>query len=351
LSSLTPRFLDSLRFSAADASQLRALGEARGRQQLFARRTPEFLATLKTAAIIESTESSNRIEGVTAPRARIDALIIERGEPRDQSEQEIAGYRDALKLIHDSAEHMTFSVNVILQLHAMLYSYHGGSGGRWKMTQNEIVERDSSGKMTRIQFVPPGPVETPQLMHDLVDRYASALDAARDPLIIAPLAILDFLCVHPFSDGNGRTSRLLTLQLLYRAKLDVGRFISLERIVEQSKETYYEALERSSQRWSDGAHDALPWLRYFWGMTLRAYKEFEERAGSIRAGRGAKTDMVEHAVMRRVGPFAISDIEIDTPGVSRDWIRMVLRRWKAEGKIVAQGKGRGARWVRVEPRA
>lgn len=349
MNSLSLGYIDGLRLSAADGSSLAALGEARGKQDLYRRQTPELLATLKDAAIIESAESSNRIEGVTAPLERIEALVLRNSTPRDRSEQEIAGYRDALNLIHESARDMAFSVNVILQLHTILYRYYPGLGGRWKMTQNEIVERDGNGQVSRVRFVPPSPVATPQMMLDMTERYAQAIDVGREPLIVVPLAVLDFLCIHPFSDGNGRTARLITLQLLYHFDFTVGRYISLERIVEESKETYYEALERSSQGWHQGRHDALPWLRYFWGIVLRACREFEERVGTIRVGRGAKTDVVEQAIARRIGAFAISDIEADSPGVTRDWIRMVLRRLKAEGRIVPIGKGRGAKWKRLDP--
>lgn len=347
--SLSVAYLDGLRLSAADGSALAALGESRGRQALFRKQTPEILATLKEAAVVESAESSNRIEGVTAPHERIEALVLKHSTPRDRSEQEIAGYRDALNLIHESARDMAFSVNVILQLHTMLYRYHPGTGGRWKMTQNEIVERDGAGKVTRVRFVPPSPVATPLMMADMVESYAQAVDMRREPLIVVPLAILDFLCIHPFSDGNGRTGRLLTLQLLYHFDYEVGRFISLERIIEESRETYYEALDKSSHGWHEGRHDALPWLRYFWGIMLRAYREFEDRVGTIRLGRGAKTDVVEQAIARRIGPFSISEIEADSPGVTRDWIRMVMRRLKSEGRIVPRGKGRGAKWIRREP--
>lgn len=312
------------------------------------RQTPELLSALRDAAIIESTESSNRIEGVVAPHERVKAIVLKSTTPQNRSEQEIAGYRDALNLIHESAKDMAFSVNVILQLHTILYRYHPGPGGRWKSTQNEIVERDTSGVVQRVRFVPPSPVATPQLMDEMATEYSRAVDQNREALILVPLAILDFLCIHPFSDGNGRMARLLTLQLLYQSDFGVGRYISLERIVEESRETYYEALEASSQGWHEGRHTALPWLRYFWGVVLRAYREFEERVGTIRTGRGGKTDLVEEAVKRRVGAFSISDIEKECHGVSRDWIRIVLRRLRDEGRIVRRGKGRGAKWVRQE---
>ena len=242
---------------------------------------------------------------------------------------------------------MAFSVNVMLQLHTMLYRYHAGQGGRWKATQNEIVERDAEGKVSRIRFVPPSPVATPGMMEALAAEYRDAVANAREPLIVVPLAVLDFLCIHPFADGNGRMARLLTLLLLYHFDYAVGRYISLERIVEESKQTYYEALEASSRGWHEGRHDVFPWMRYFWGVVLRAYREFQERVGTLREGRGAKSDLVEEAVRRRVGPFAISDIEAECPGVTRDWIRIVLRRMRDAGRIVPQGRGRGAKWVHV----
>jgi len=348
MNSLTTSYLDDLRLGAADGSTLKALGECRGRQELFRRQTPELLSALRDAAVIESTESSNRIEGVVAPHHRVEALVLNKATPRNRSEQEIAGYRDALNLIHESGREMALSVNVILQLHTILYRYHSGPGGRWKMAQNEIVERDSAGKVQRVRFVPPSPVATPGLMDTMAEEYARAIGAGQETLVLVPLAILDFLCIHPFTDGNGRMARLLTLQLLYHSDFDVGRYISLERIIEESKETYYEALEASSKGWHEGRHDALPWMRYFWGVVLRAYAEFEERVGTLRTGRGAKTGMVEDAVARRLGAFSISDIEKECPGVSRDWIRIVLRRLRDERRIVRRGSGRGAKWVRQD---
>ncbi len=348
--SLAPAFLSRIRLDTAEASTVATLGRFRGRQELFQRQTPEVLVALKQGALIESAESSNRIEGVTASPDRVEAIVVKGSMPATRSEQEIAGYRDALELIHDSASEMQFSVNVILQLHTLLYRYQGGRGGRWKATTNEIVERDSTGDIVRIRFRPPEPVRTPQLMEDLASDYARAMDAGQDALITVPLAILDFLAIHPFSDGNGRTGRLLTLMLLYQSGFEVGRYVSLERIIEESRETYYEALERSSQGWHDDTHDPNPWLGYFWGMLIRAYREFEERVGAIRIGRGAKGDLVEAAIARQTGPFSISEIEAASPGVTRDWVRLVLRRLRDEGKLKSTGRGRGAKWIRIENR-
>lgn len=345
MGSFEKAYLDHLRFSATHGATLRALGQFRGRQDLFRRQAPEALEALREAAIIESAESSNRIEGVTAPPERIKALVLTPTVPRDRSEEEIAGYRDALNLIHESAPEMTFSTNVVLQLHGMLYRYQAGVGGRWKMAPNEIVERNTDGSLRRVRFVPVSPVATPAAMEELTTGYARALDEQREPLLLIPLAILDLLCIHPFADGNGRMARLLTLQLLYRSGYEVGRYISLERLIEESKETYYEALEASSQRWHAGKHDALPWTTYLWGVMLRAYREFEERVGAIREGRGSKTDLVEQAVARRSRAFGIAEIEAECPGVSREMVRHVLQRLRDEGRLAVEGSGRGARWV------
>ena len=229
---------------------------------------------------------------------------------------------------------MPFSEGTVLQLHGILYRYMPQPGGHWKATNNDIVERHPDGS-SRIRFRPVAAHLTPMAMADLIARYRTALDQhLADPLVLVPLVILDFLCIHPFPDGNGRMARLLTLQLLYHFDYAVGRFISLERIFEESKESYYETLEASSQGWHEGVHDIAPWLNYFWGALLRAYSEFEERVGTIERGRGAKGDRVRAEILKKRNmPFSISEIEEACPGISRDMVRVVLRAMKAEGLI------------------
>jgi Fic family protein len=189
--------------------------------------------------------------------------------------------------------------------------------------------------------------DTPGSMDRLVESYSHAIHVlSAEPLVLVPAAVFDFLCIHPFTDGNGRTARLLTLMLLYHFDYEVGRFISLERIFEESKETYYESLEASSQNWHEGQHDIKPWLRYFWGIILRAYGEFEERVGTITKGRGSKTIHVRRVIGRKTKPFSISEIESECPGVSRDMIRVVLRQLRKEGILRLEGRGRGSKWVK-----
>ena len=344
--SLKEKYLKNLSLSTDEAAAMRTLGEYQGKQALYYRQSPETLESLKQTAIIESSESSNRLEGITAPKERIEAIVLKNSTPKDRSEQEIAGYRDALSLIHDSAEHMEFSTNVILQLHSLVYRFMPNPGGKWKGSNNEIIEKHPDGTK-RVRFVPTSAHLTPQAMDDLITNYKYAIhDLNQDSLIVVPLAILDFLCIHPFSDGNGRVARLLTLTLLYHFDYQVGRYISLERIFEESKETYYETLEKSSQGWHEGKHDVHPWLNYFWGALTRAYREFEERVGNIKAGRGSKTEQIRQAVERKIGPFSISEIEDSCPGTSRDMVRNVLRQMKDENLIESTGKGRSAKWVK-----
>ncbi len=345
--SLSPNYLAKLRFDALQLATLRALGEYRGKQQLFVAQSPEILSDLRQVAIVESAESSNRLEGVVVAANRLKPLILKNATPKSRSEQEVAGYRDALALIHESREHIPFSTGTVLQLHGIMYRYMPQPGGHWKATNNDIVERHPDGS-TRVRFRPVAAHLTPMAISDTIACYKTALEQhLADPLVLVPLVVLDFLCVHPFPDGNGRMARLLTLQLLYHADYSVGRFISLERIFEESKESYYETLEVSSQGWHEAKHDIAPWLNYFWGALLRAYKEFEDRVGTIKRGRGAKGDRVRAEILKRNLPFSITDIEEASPGISRDMVRLVLRSMKAEGLITPTGRGRGAKWVAI----
>ena len=345
--SLSRGYLDKLRFSASDLKSVQALAEYRGKQALFARQSPQALESLRQIAMVESGESSNRLEGVTAPRDRILALVQEDTTPRNRSEQEIVGYRDALNRIHANHGRLDFSLDTILQFHVDMTRYTDTPGGRWKDEDNVILERYADGT-PRIRFRPVSAQETPAAMGRLVEGYEDAIRRdGREPLVVIPLAILDFLCIHPFGDGNGRSSRLLTLLLLYHHGYDVGRYISLERIFEKTKESYYDTLRRCSEGWHEGTHDAFPWVSYFWGVVLSAYREYEQRVGTIRTGRGAKGDQVRQAVERKLGAFRSTDIEAECPGVSHEWVRRILREMRDEGMIEFRGHGPGARWVKL----
>jgi Fic family protein len=344
--SLNLNFLQDIRLNAKQAATLKKIGEYQGKQALFARQTPEILESLRRVAEIESTESSNRLEGVVAPRERVKALVNETARPEDRSEQEIAGYRDALEQVHESSSYMAFTVATIRQLHNMMYRYLPEEGGQWKRKNNEIIEKMPDGSRD-IRFTPTPANETSDAMETLASNYGHVIERTDiEPLIYIPLTVFDFLCIHPFDDGNGRVSRLLTLMLLYHYDYQVGHYISLERIIEESKTTYYEVLKKSSQRWHEGEHDPHPWLNYFWGVLLRAYDEFEDRVGEIRSKNISKTEQIHMAVERQVGPFAISDVEDECPHISRDMIKVVLRDLRDAGVIKLKGKGRGSKWIR-----
>jgi Fic family protein len=326
---------------------VRELGEYRGKEALFRQQSPQALETLVQNAIIESTESSNRIEGVTAESPeRLKALMAKRAKPKDRSEQEIAGYRDVLKTIHSAHEDIPFNANVVLQLHRDLFKFTPTRGGAWKPTDNDIVERLPDGT-TKLRFKPVPAWQTAEAMDNLHTAFEKSLEPpdSVEPLLALSAYVLDFLCIHPFTDGNGRLARLLTLLMLYRFGYGVGRFISLERIVEETKEGYYDSLYKSSQGWHEGKHTLAPWWNYFLGVVLRtAYREFEERVGMIETARGAKGALVLAAIERLPKRFTISQLAGKCPTVGIDYIRKILKSQKAEGKLKSTGRGPDAAW-------
>jgi Fic family protein len=265
--------------------------------------------------------------------------------PRNRSEQEIAGYRDALATIHANHTNMPFTVGMVLQLHRDLYQYVAQQGGRWKMTDNEITETGADGaKIVRFRPVPAH--HTPEAMERLHTLFREEWDRGEiDPLLLIPTYVFDFLCIHPFTDGNGRMARLLTLLLLYQAGFEVGRYISLEHLIENQREGYYDALYKSSQGWHEGTHALLPWWEYFLGvMLLGAYHEFERRTGELTTTHGAKKELVFDTIGHLPEEFRVADIERACPGVSRPTINRALRDLREAGKIVCVKGGRDAIW-------
>jgi len=323
---------------------MRAVGEFKGRQVLYARQSPEVLETMRKAAIIQSTESSNRIEGITVAPGRLPGLVGKSAKPKDRSEQEIAGYRDVLAEVHANHSRLKLSANLIKDWHGSMYKYTGEKAGVWKTKDNFIMETRADGRAA-VRFQPASAISTPKYMEKLLALFNHELSRGKaDPIILIASMVLDFECIHPFKDGNGRIGRLLTLLLLYQSGYQVGRFISLERIVEQSRETYYDALKQSSLGWHKAGHDLRPWWNYFLGMLTAAYKEFEARVGNITTAKGAKRKMVLNTIKRLPEKFSIFEIQQICPAVSRDLIRLVLKDLKTEGKVVCLGKGPGALW-------
>lgn len=325
---------------------LNSISEFKGKQELYAKQSPQILKALIEMALIESAESSNRIEGITVEKNRLKPLIIGHSKPKDRSEEEVAGYRNALGLIHKKHSGLDISPRTILELHRLS---HAGSGdaGQWKKKDNEIIRKNRDGSIEVI-FKPVSAVSTPEAIKQLCLSYRHSIDQLKYPdLYAVGCLILDFLCIHPFRDGNGRVSRLLTFLALYHHGYEVGRYISVERIIEQSKETYYEALQKSSEHWHRAKHDIEPWLYYFLGTINSAYREFEQRASSVKSPRGAKTEIIIQMVNNQLGEFTISDIERLCPGVSRDMIRLIFRKLQKEKKIDCLGKGQSAKWKRI----
>lgn len=321
--------------------------EFRGKEALYRQQAPQVLETLRQVAVIQSVESSNRIEQVIAPPKRIRDLVEQKTPPRNRSEQEIAGYRDVLNVIHRDHDAIPFSPNVLLQFHRDLLAYAGVAGGAWKIADNTIAEIDPEGTR-RLRFQPLPAYRTPAAMTELHNRFNATWEEARiERLLLIAAYVLDFLCIHPFADGNGRMARLLALLLLYRAGYDVGHFISLERIIEESKESYYETLYVCSRGWHEGEHDLAPWTEHFLGMIVRAYGEFEDRVGLITQARGAKSEMVRAAIRAFSGSFAARELQERCPNVGLDLIRRILGEERKAGRLEVSGRGPEARWRRL----
>jgi Fic family protein len=319
------------------------LGEARGKQELFTKQSPQRLKALREHAMIESAVSSNRMEGVTVEPSRVATLVFGKPLLRDRDEEEVRGYRDALKLIHESSAKVHVTEQVVRRLHSLC---RGGSGdaGHYKEKDSDIIEKYANGR-ERIRFRTVPAAKTPAAMRDTVELWRDGLKArSLHPLILMAGFNLDFLCVHPFRDGNGRASRLLLLLQCYHLGYEVGRYISLERVIEQSKDRYYETLEQSSRRWHEGKHDPWPYVNYVLYTLKTAYKEFEQRVGETAEPRGAKSEIVLDAIRKQAGEFRLVDIERACPGVSREWIRTLLADLKTTGEVTCRGKGPGARW-------
>lgn len=327
---------------------MRTLGEFRGRQVLYARQSPEVLETMRRAAIVQSTESSNRLEGITVAPERLPGLVAKTTKPRDRSEQEVAGYRDVLAEIHTNHARLQLSGDLIKKWHRMMYRYAAEKGGEWKKKDNAIMEIRPDGRAV-VRFQPAAALSTPKFMDRLVALFNQGLaEGKADPLFLVAGFILDFECIHPFMDGNGRIGRLLTLLLLYQSGYEVGHFISLERIVEKSKETYYEALNHSSQGWHSAEHDLRPWWNYFLGTLTAAYKEFEARVGTLTSARGAKREMVKNAVNRLPERFTVGDLQQACPGVSYQTLRRALLDLLKKGQVRCLGRGPLAQWERLK---
>ena len=325
---------------------MNTISEYKGKQELYKKQSPQVLKNLVELAIVESATSSNRIEGITVEKERLRPILAGRSRPRDRSEEEVVGYRNALRLIHNKFRQMDISPENIKKLHRLcMPDVH--DSGRWKEKDNDLIKRHSDGQIEVI-FRPVPAKDTPGMISNLCLAYRQSIDQWRyPPLYAIACLVLDFLCIHPFRDGNGRVSRLLTLLAMYQQNYEVGRYISLEKIVENSKETYYEALHKSSHGWHSARHDIEPWLYYFLGTINTAYIEFEKRALNTKVHKGTKTVLIEEAIREQTGKFTLGDIVSALPGISKDMVKLIFKRLSSAGKIKCLGKGHSAQWVKM----
>ena len=323
-------FLNGAEWDNGIVAQLAKIHEYKGRQASYLVRKPETLTRLVEVARVQSTESSNKIEGIVTTDARVRELVAEKTTPRNRDEAEIAGYRDVLSLIHERYEHIPLRANVILQLHRDLYRYSGRDiGGRFKNSRNYINATTPDGKSYTL-FMPLEPYETPEAVEDICAQYSRAADSdIVDRLLLIPVFIVDFLCIHPFNDGNGRMSRLLTTLLLYQSGYVVGRYISLEHLIEKTKETYYEALREASADWHEGRNQYGPFIRYLLGVILCAYREFERRVDVL--GGESVYERVKRVAGEQIGAFDGAELVEQCPDLDASDVEAALQRLCDEG--------------------
>lgn len=320
--------------------------ECKGRQDLFLEANQDELKTLLDVAMVQSTGASNRIEGIFTSDQRLKELVMQKAEPHNRSEQEIAGYRSVLAMIHESYEYISIRANVILQLHRNLYSYSQSfSGGSYKNSDNVIAEVDADG-MTRTRFVPTPAWQTAEAMEEMCMSFNTAWDGDEtDKLLLIPMFILDFLCIHPFNDGNGRMSRLLTLLLCYKAGYIVGKYVSLEMLIEKSKETYYDALQASSTGWHTGKNSYEPFVRYYLGIILKGYREFEDRVEHLRHKGLSKPERIKRLIGQNVGKITKKEIMEACPDISKVTVERTLTDLVKSGYIAKVGAGPATGYV------
>ena len=324
-----------------------AIYKEAGKQELYLKQRPEELEKLVEIAKIQSTEASNAIEGIVTTNTRIRQLVEEKTTPRNRNEQEIAGYRDVLNIIHESFETIPITQNYILQLHKILYNHmNNPAAGRTKTVQNYISAAYPDGR-TQILFTPLSPYETPEALDRICEEYNRVIgNLELEPLIAIPVFIHDFLCIHPFNDGNGRMSRLLTTLLLYRSGFFVGKYISLEAKIAGNKDLYYNALLASQNGWHEGEDDPVPFIKYLLGTVLAAYRDFEDRFAIVETKRSA-LEMVRLASKNKIGHFTKQDIRELCPSLSVSSVEGALRKLVASGELKREGSGKNTFYYRI----
>lgn len=325
-----------------------AIYKEAGKQELYLKQRPKELERLVEIAKIQSTEASNAIEGIVTTNTRIRQLVEEKTAPRNRDEQEIAGYRDVLNIIHESFDVIPITRNFILQLHKIMYSHMNNPlAGQTKNVQNYISATYPDGH-TDILFTPMAPYETPEALDQICQEYNRVIgNFELEPLIAIPVFIHDFLCIHPFNDGNGRMSRLLTTLLLYRSGFYVVKYISLEAKIAKNKDLYYDALNRSQHGWHEGTEDVLPFIKYILGIILAAYRDFEDRFAIVEEKLPA-IEIVRKATMNKIGRFTKQDIRDLCPALSLSSVEGSLRKMVAAGELKREGAGKATVYYRLK---
>lgn len=327
-------------------NMLTTIHEFKGEQSLFIEAHADELTELTEIAKIQSTEASNRIEGIYTSNERLKKLVMDKTTPQSRAEQEIAGYRDVLNTIHENYDYIQIKPGIILQLHRDLYRFMGSNaGGSFKAADNVIAEVDSEGNK-KVRFQPVSAWETPEAIEKLCKAFDEAMkDEIIDPLIVIPMFVLDFLCIHPFDDGNGRMSRLLTLLLLYRSGYIVGKYISIEKMIETTKETYYEALQKSSTLWHEDENDYLPFIKYMLGIVVASYREFSSRIKLLTTAGLTKIGRIGETIKQTNGTITKSEIMNKCPDISQTTVQRALAELQDQEKIKKIGGGRYTKYV------
>ena len=325
-----------------------AIYKEAGKQEMYLKQRPEELEKLVEIAKVQSTEASNAIEGIVTTSTRIRQLVEEKTVPRNRDEQEIAGYRDALNIIHENFDAIPITRNYILQLHKVLYSHmNNPMAGQTKSVQNYISATYPNGH-TETLFTPLAPFETPEALERICDEYNRVIgNMEAEPLIVIPTFIHDFLCIHPFNDGNGRMSRLLTTLLLYRNGFYVGKYISLEAKIAKNKDLYYAALRQAQEGWHEGTEDTVPFIKYLLGIILSAYRDFEDRFSLVEQKKPA-LETVRQATLNKIGRFSKQDIRELCPALSVSSIEGALRKLVASGELKREGNGKSTCYYRLK---
>ncbi len=322
--------------------------EYKGRQEMYLKQKPATLDKLVKIAKIQSTEASNKIEGIVTTTTRMQQLCLEKTTPRNRDEEEIMGYRDVLNTIHESYEYIPIRSSYILQLHRDLYQYSEKAiGGRYKNTQNVIAENREDGTQV-VRFTPVAPDETSDAIEVICENFKQVIDSCLvDSLILIPIFIHDFLCIHPFNDGNGRMSRLLTTLLLYRQGYVVGRYISIESKIERTKEKYYEVLNQCGEGWHEASENPIPFVKYLLGIILAAYRDFEKRV-SMFNDKLTAIDLVRNAINEKIGKFTKSEIMELVPTIGKASVENSLKKLTEEGVIIKHGQGKSTFYTRAD---